>query len=204
MRNYKENSKKNFDRQAKVYDNSIYSMYPRKCYNSIIEEINNINFDKLLDVGCGTGEILNRIANNKNQKYYGLDLSDKMLEIAKAKKNSKNITYVNGDSEKMPFKDNFFDIVICVESFHHYPNPNNVAKEFKRILKKGGVLIICDMYRRQPLRSIYNLLMKIVNTGDIKIYTIGEIEDIFKNDEFTVSKSYYPTHQTFMCVLKKE
>ena len=41
MKNYKENSKKNFDKQAKVYDNSIYSMYPRKCYNAVIDEINN-------------------------------------------------------------------------------------------------------------------------------------------------------------------
>lgn len=203
MKDYKINSKKNFDRQAKVYDNSIYSMYPRKCYNTVIEEINNINFDKLLDVGCGTGEILNRIANSK-QKYYGLDLSEKMLDVARLKNNSKNITYINGDSDKIPFKNNFFDIVICVESFHHYPNPDNVAKEFNRILKKGGSLIICDMYRRQPLRTIYNLFMKIVNTGDVKIYTIEEIENIFKNYGFTMLKRYYPTQQTFMIVLKKE
>ena len=202
MKNYKENSKRNFDKQAKVYDNSIYSMYPRKCYKFVIDEINNIKFGRLLDVGCGTGEILNRIANNK-EKYFGLDLSPKMLEIAKNKNNSKNITYVVGDSEKLPFKNKYFDLITCVESFHHYPNSSNVAKEFNRVLTKGGYLIICDMYRRQPLRFFYDFLMKFVNTGDVKIYTIKEIENIFEDNGFEVIKSYYPTKQTFMCILKK-
>lgn len=202
MKNYKENSKRNFDKQAKVYDNSICSMYPRKCYRSVIDEINNIKFNSLLDVGCGTGEILNKISNNKG-KYYGLDLSPKMLEIAKSKDNSTNITYVIGDSEDMQFKSKYFDLIICVESFHHYPNPSNVAKEFNRVLSKGGYLIICDMYRKQPLRLFYNILMKFVNTGDVKIYTVKEIENIFKYNGFEVIKSYYPTNQTFMCILKK-
>ena len=203
MKNYKENSRRNFDKQAKVYDNSIYSMYPRKCYKSVIDEINNIMFNKLIDIGCGTGEILNRIANDKD-KYYGLDLSSKMLEIAKKKNNSKNITYINGDSEKIPFKDNYFDLITCVESFHHYPNPNNVSKEFNRILKKNGYVIICDMYRKQPLRFFYNILMKVVNTGDVKIYTIKEIKSIFESNGFKEINSCYPTHQTFMCIFKKE
>ena len=126
-------------------------------------------------MGCGTGEILNAIATDKN-RYYGIDLSEKMVNIAKGKNNSKNITYLVGDAEFLPFEDLTFDIIICVESFHHYPNPNAVIKEFYRVLNNGGTLIICDMYRKAPLRQFYNFLMKIVNTGDVKIYTKNEKE----------------------------
>ena len=189
MKKYKENSKRNFDKQAKIYDKSIYSMYPRKCYKYVIEEIQKKKFNKILDVGCGTGEILNTIATDKNN-YYGIDLSEKMVNIAKGKNNSKNITYLVGDAEFLPFEDSTFDIIICVESFHHYPNPNAVIKEFYRVLNNGGTLIICDMYRKAPLRQFYNFLMKIVNTGDVKIYTKNEISKILENEKFIIENYY--------------
>lgn len=203
MKKYKENSKRNFDKQAKIYDKSIYSMYPRKCYKYVIEEIQKKKFNKILDVGCGTGEILNTIATDKNN-YYGIDLSEKMVNIAKGKNNSKNITYLVGDAEFLPFEDSTFDIIICVESFHHYPNPNAVIKEFYRILNNGGTLIICDMYRKAPLRQFYNFLMKIVNTGDVKIYTKNEISKILENEKFIIENYYFSTKQTYMCISKKE
>ena len=53
-------------------------------YTIIITEIKKIKYKKILDVGCGTGEILNRIADN-HENYYGIDLSDKMIDIAKSK-----------------------------------------------------------------------------------------------------------------------
>lgn len=203
MKKYKEYSKRNFDKQAKIYDKSIYSMYPRKCYKYVIEEIQKKKFNKILDVGCGTGEILNTIATDKN-RYYGIDLSEKMVNIAKGKNNSKNITYLVGDAEFLPFEDLTFDIIICVESFHHYPNPNAVIKEFYRVLNNGGTLIICDMYRKAPLRQFYNFLMKIVNTGDVKIYTKNEISKILENEKFIIENYYFSNKQTYMCISKKE
>lgn len=202
MKKYKENSKTTFDKQAKIYDKSIYSMYPRRCYKHVIEEIQRKKFKKILDVGCGTGEILNAIATDKNS-YYGIDLSEKMINIAKEKNNSSNITYFVGDSEFLPFDDLEFDIIICVESFHHYPNPNAVLKEFHRVLNRDGTLIICDMYRKAPLRQFYNFWMKVLNTGDVKIYTKNEILKILEEEKFVIENYYFSTKQTYMCISKK-
>lgn len=203
MKKYKDNSRNNFNKQAIVYDNSIYSMYPRKCYGAVIKEIKALQYRNLLDVGCGTGEILNKIATDKNN-YYGLDLSEKMIEIAKSKKNSKNITYLVGDSEFLPFDNETFDVIICIESFHHYPNPNAVMKEFYRVLNNGGILLLCDMYRKAPLRQFYNVLMKIVNTGDVKIYTRNEMTEIISKANLKLENYYFSTSQTYTCVSKKE
>ena len=203
MKKYKENSRRNFDKQAKVYDNSIYSMYPRKCYKYVIDEINKVNHEKMLDVGCGTGEILNTIATNSDN-YFGIDLSEKMIEIAKTKNNSNNITYLVGDSEFLPFKDSYFDVITCVESFHHYPNPYGVIKEFYRVLKPNGTIIICDMYRKAPLRQFYNFLMKVGNTGDVKIYTRKEITKILEYEKLKIKDYYFSTKQTYLCISKKE
>ena len=76
--------------------------------------------------------------------YTGIDLTPKMIEIAKAKK-MENVELVVGDCENLPFADNSFDAVICCESFHHYPNPQDFFNSVYRVLRPNGRLILRDM-----------------------------------------------------------
>ena len=146
-------------------------------YDEIISRVNNINLKSLLDVGCGTGNILLKLYRNKNIKLYGLDLSEKMIEIAKNKLNSK-IELKVGDAEFIPWQDNSFEVIICNASFHHYPNPEKVLLEMKRVLKQSGKLIIGDPTAPLILRQALNLLCKISNNGDYKIYSEKEIKEL--------------------------
>ena len=66
-----------------------------------------------------------------------------MIESAQKKLGEKVILEV-GDAEKLPYAENQFDIVICNASFHHYPNPDRVLSEIKRVLKIEGILILGD------------------------------------------------------------
>ena len=94
--------------------------------------------DKLLDVGCGTG--LTTIP--WDCKLYGLDPSKKLLEKAKLKSQNKtkNITWVNATAEKIPFKDNYFDIVISVTAIQNFDNLEKGLDEIKRVGKNRFVL----------------------------------------------------------------
>ena len=132
-------------------------------------------FSRIADLGCGTGEVMKLILQQDNSKIlYGLDLSEKMLEIAQ-KKLENRATLILGDSEQLPFSDCFFDVVYCNDSFHHYPAPERVLSEIDRVLKPNGTFILCDCWQPTIGRAIMNFYMKYSKEGDVKIYSESEI-----------------------------
>lgn len=174
---FKENSKTNFDEQSEHYDEGFDGKFVKGMYDEIINRVNNINPKSLLDVGCGTGNILLNLNRNENIKLYGLDISEKMIETAENKLNGRAELKV-GDAEFMPWQDNSFEVIICNASFHHYPNPEKVLLEMKRLLKEKGKLIIGDPTAPLILRQAMNLFCKISNNGDYKIYSKKEIKEL--------------------------
>ncbi|PRR80947.1 class I SAM-dependent methyltransferase [Clostridium vincentii] len=174
---FKENSKTNFDKQAEHYDEGFDGKFVKVMYDEIIRRVNDINPKSLLDVGCGTGNILLKLCGNKNIKLYGLDLSEKMIETAENKLNGRAELKV-GDAEFMPWQENSFEVIICNASFHHYPNPEKVLLEMKRLLKENGKVVIGDPTAPLILRQAMNLFCKISNNGDYKIYSKKEIKEL--------------------------
>ena len=89
--------------------------------------------------------------------------------------NNKNAHFVIGDTEDLPFKNNTFDIVICNDSFHHYPAPEKVLDEAYRVLKDSGIIIIGDCWQPLFARQLMNMYMKHSKEGDVKIYSKKEM-----------------------------
>lgn len=149
MEEKKEKSKKAFNDQAQSYDFDIKGKHARVMYPYVLEKLDKIDFNNFLDLGCGTGELIKLVLNTFSDKQaYGLDISEEMLKVAD-KKLSNNVELVLGDSENLPYATNFFDVVYCNDSFHHYPSPQRVLTEVFRVLKPSGTLIITDCW--QPL-----------------------------------------------------
>ena len=172
---FKENSKINYNRQAEVYDESGDGKFVAPMYGEIVNRIRSANPKKLLDVGCGTGNVLMKLDTNEDVSLYGLDISEKMIETAKKNLGNKAELKV-GDSEYMPWEDHSFDVIVCNASFHHYPNPEKVLLEIKRVLKSNGILIIGDPTAPVIGRQILNVFFKISNNGDYRIYSKKEIQ----------------------------
>lgn len=192
----KKNTINTFNNQSARYDKSFCGFNPRKNYIRIIEKL-DLSDEKLLDVGCGTGEILNSLGKiYPNAGLYGIDISPQMIEVANKKEYAKKIKYVCGDAENIPYPDNKFDVLLTSESFHHYPNPTKALKEFGRVLKTNGKLILCDMYRPFGIRHIMNFMFKIMNTGDIKMYNKKEISYLLTSCGFRILnyQKYYSSY----------
>lgn len=103
-----------------------------------------MKFNDVLDCGCGTGPMIQLLHDKyPDKRYVGLDLTPEMINVANAKKLS-NTEFVVGDSENLPFEENSFDAIICSNSFHHYPNPQNFFNSAYCVLRKGGRLILRD------------------------------------------------------------
>ena len=116
---YKKLSIKEFSKAAEVYETDQAGIYKmcKKDYPDVLAELEKEPFETLLDCGCGTAPMISLLYEKyPEKKYTGIDITPRMIEVAKAK-NLPGVEFVVGDCEKLPFEENSFDAVICCERF---------------------------------------------------------------------------------------
>lgn len=123
-----------------------------------IEELGRVN--KILDVGCGKGEVGYILLTKKISKYvYGVDVDEDALKEARKKG---LLTFkVDLNSEKLPFPEEFFDIIISLDVIEHIINIDNMMSEIRRVLKTNGILIIST----PNVQFIYHIIRLILGYG---------------------------------------
>lgn len=96
----------------------------------------------IIDIGCGTGDYVIALSNQfKNLKFFGLDSSQGMLDVAR--KRGKQVKFSIGDADKkFPYPNTFADILFCIDVVHHLTDFSRFFNESYRILKEKGMLII--------------------------------------------------------------
>ncbi|RQG89052.1 methyltransferase domain-containing protein [Natrarchaeobius halalkaliphilus] len=107
----------------------------------------------VLDVGCGTGFATEGLLEHVDE-VYALDQSEHQLEQAYAKlgKRAPPVHFHRGDAERLPFATDTFDVVWSSGSIEYWPNPILALREFRRVLKPGGqVLVVGPNYPDNPL-----------------------------------------------------
>ena len=184
---YKQMSIKEFSKAADIYESDhagVYNMC-KKDYPDILAELEKEPFTDLLDCGCGTAPVISLLHEKySGKRYTGIDITPKMIEAARAKKLS-DVEFVLGDCENLPFDENCFDVVICSQSFHHYPDPQAFFNSVYKVLRPNGRLILRDITAPDPLRWIMNTIeMPIVNLtghGDVKIYGKKDVQNFCEN-----------------------
>lgn len=100
---------------------------------------------KILEVGCGTGQVSNYLALDNNSEVYGIDLAVNSLKLARefAKTNNINNTFFcNADLFADVFKKKSFDLIYCSGVLHHTPAPKEGFKQLVSLLKDDGYIVI--------------------------------------------------------------
>jgi 2-polyprenyl-3-methyl-5-hydroxy-6-metoxy-1,4-benzoquinol methylase len=99
---------------------------------------------RLIDVGCGTGNGLLIFHERFGISGVGVDVSNGMLDIARAKMVGKSlpIELHQLDGESLPFDDNMFDAGISFEVLEHTPQPAHLLSELARVVKPGGTVVV--------------------------------------------------------------
>jgi ubiquinone/menaquinone biosynthesis C-methylase UbiE len=181
----------------------------------IDKEIDKNKNIKVLDVGCGTGVYVDELVK-RGFSVYGLDISKEMVERSLLRIEESKKTYVRlsvGDAELLPFKENFFDLIISVGVLEYLPSEINALSEFKRLLKPSGILIFTlpNLFKLRHFfdpyyyfnRSVKLIVYKIFRKrGEIKI----EKDEISRNDFFTNKRYRKKQIYTFLksCDLKEK
>ena len=159
-----------FNEISKFYDimNFIMTLGVDKLWRKkIVKKLDNIKNGKILDIATRTGELAIEIKKKCSNKIYGIDISEKMIEIANKKIRKlgfNNIKLYVGDSQKMPFQNNFFDAVTISFGVRNFENLNKCLLEIKRVLKKNGKLIILEtsVPKSKFLKFIYKIYFKLI------------------------------------------
>lgn len=105
---------------------------------------------RVLDIGCGTGLLTVRIAEQHPQAaVVGIDASKPMVDVATRKRTMANCYFQQALGEDLPFPDSHFELVTSALFFHHVDRElkQRTLQEIHRVLKPGGILLIADMDR---------------------------------------------------------
>lgn len=155
----KQHARAQFEKWAHSYDRSLLNelvFFPsvRACQEEVADwrAARGSRPFRTLDVGCGTGSLLALMARDEGAELLvGLDYAEEMVRQATEKfaasEYAGKLHAVRGDSERLPFAAETFDVVTCCNSFHHYPHQANAVREFRRVLRPGGVLVLIDGFR---------------------------------------------------------
>ncbi len=103
----------------------------------------------ILDVGCGAGFLSNALAKG-GFSVSGVDLSADSLRVAKLYDHTGTVDYKSADALHLPYPDQSFDVITCMDFLEHVENPEKFIKEFSRVLKPGG-LFFFHTFNRSPL-----------------------------------------------------
>lgn len=191
-----DKTKKHFNETASDYNNSSDGKFVEPMYDVIVNEIQKLKSGKILDVGCGNGNLFTLLPSGKYE-LFGVDFSENMIAEAK-KKCGQKATFSVADAEKLPFDSDSFDIIVCNASFHHYVHPDRVLKEMHRVLKDGGEVLIGDPYMPAFVRPIMNVLTKFSDSGDYHFYGLVEMKRLFNENGFNpVSSTRTGNHTAF-------
>lgn len=205
------------------YENFAYyydSLMDEQFYDDYYKFINDqANFKSVLELGCGTGEIAIRLAND-NKEVYATDLSKDMLEVARLKALEADVNLMLGRVDMSDFKtDKAVDLIICLcDSINYLLSKKKVIQTFKNVyrsLKYNGIFIfdvdslykmdqVLDGYFEEEDADDFYFKWDVKKTAYGKVEHLVEIIDK-ENNEHIKELHYQQTYsiETYLEMLKQ-
>ncbi|MDP1884516.1 MAG: methyltransferase domain-containing protein [Candidatus Moranbacteria bacterium] len=185
---------------------------------------------RVLDFGCGNGRLL-EILRDKKPEYYGVDVSQKLIDLAKVRypEFSRNFTKISGQAS-LPFPDDFFNNIVSIAVFHHFPDKkfrSDMARELYRVTRPGGEVIVTAWNLWQPRYRRYiwkNMVRKVflfsrLDFGDCEIpfrnnageifrrfhhaYTLNELAGLFSQAGFRIEAAKVVNDKNLVVIARK-
>jgi len=173
-----------YGRLASHYDRR-WQFYIKRTAGETLKRLDITPGESLLDVGCGTGVLLEAIARSvPDTVLSGADPSDDMLEIAH-KRLGQVAHLKQGQAESLPFPDAAFDIVVSTSAFHYFRNPLCALKEMARVLRPTGHVVITDWCDDYISCRLCNLWLHFFDRAHFRTYGQKECRALIKQAGFT-------------------
>jgi 2-polyprenyl-3-methyl-5-hydroxy-6-metoxy-1,4-benzoquinol methylase len=189
--------------QAKYHDSSFIVRYANSRFFQTIEKfVGSISPNRILDIGCGEGKVLEQLRANHPAPSTGIDLDPARIYLAKSR--SGDILFAVGNAQELPFEDNSFDLVMILEVLEHVGEPDIVLREASRVTSK----FLLSSVPNEPWWRIGNLarlkyIRDLGNTPEhINHWSVRSFKT-FISRYFRIIKVATPVLWTFVLAEKK-
>jgi len=151
------------------YYNNYSISYERERRKGYYSLINDLEFQKIkpftagariLEVGCGTGLILERTAQ-RTSSVIGIDISEGMLEVC----HKKGLQVLQASATSLPFDDNYFDLVYSFKVLPHVPDIKSALAEITRVTKPGGRMIL-EFYNPLSFKGLNYKIARLIRRSE--------------------------------------
>lgn len=171
--------------------------------------------DIVLDYGCGTGTTACELSNQVKQ-IQAIDISSRMIELAKEKSeaaNIENVSFAQGDIFDDGYEGETFDAILAFNMLHTVPNPQEVMKRMHELLKPEGLVITVTPCLRDKLSFLVGMQIKLVQilcgVGIIPIpirrLKSTDLDDLVANGNFQITdtEQIYAGASSYFLAAKK-
>ncbi|MBW3658021.1 MAG: class I SAM-dependent methyltransferase [Actinobacteria bacterium] len=173
------------DWEAQNYETKFSISYDQRCIDYARDRLRKVvpegvEFDRVLEIGAGTGFFLINLALAgcfDGAELHASDISEGMLTVCKrnAEEHGLSVSTEQGDAEALPYDDDSFDLVIGHAFIHHLPVPGKAIQEMYRVLRPGGLLVIAgeptelgDRISKVVKRSSYKAFMAVTSLPSMR------------------------------------
>lgn len=161
----------------------------------------------ILDVGCGGGKTITKLANLTTQgKVYGIDCSKDMVEYSKEVNRDlitqNRVTIIEGSVDKTGFPDEFFDLVTAIETYYFWPSLHDAFQEIHRILKPHRHLLMINEMIKDGAYEIEN--KEMIEKTHVHLISIAEIKGILTKAGYKKIRIFTKTDTPWNAILAQK
>jgi len=186
----KDETREIFDRSASRYPYTIADLkeprFYRRCMKRMQIALGTMKTSegyRVLDVGCGTA-YFTFLLSKPYKQVVGIDFSKSMMKIAKrslkGEEAVENIELVLADGKHLPFRNNTFNAVLCLDFLHHLSHVSPAINEMTRVAMLGGKIVAMEPNFLNPLYAIMSLVVNQESLEGFLRSSQGELSRLFQ------------------------
>ena len=176
-----------YNRLAPDYDRR-WLFYIGATIRETLGRIDLLPENRVLDVGCGTGVLLEALSNTTpGTLLAGVDPSADMLVVARQRLDE-TVSLKQGYAEKLPFPEEAFDVVISTNALHYFRNPTGALLEMYRVLAPDGRIAITDWCDDYLACKSIDFFLRMFNRAHFRTYGQQQCRAFLEQVGFTVTQ----------------
>ena len=161
-----------------------WSFYINATVQQTLNRLNLQPGEHVLDLGCGTGTLIQHLLPFAPASVTGIDPSIEMLEVAR-RKLPPTVNLVAASADRLPFPDAAFDLGVSTSAFHYFPDPLKALREVRRVLKPNGRAVVTDWCHDYFVCQVCDFLLQRFNQAHGQAYRAADCEAMLQDAGLT-------------------